>query len=61
MADKVYIEFSTYQDLISGTNIIALLAVIEEIKQGKIYILTNEGIERRITVDENDNLTIAEY
>ncbi len=58
--EKVYIAYHTFQDLQSGMNPLAITTIIEEITEGKIYILERDGANFLITLDEHDILQIGD-
>jgi hypothetical protein len=53
-------DISVYQDLTSGTSIVALQAVVDEIRAGNTYIVKNEGKEYQVLLDDDDELILNE-
>lgn len=58
--DTVYISYENFMILTSGTNPAALEAAIEEMQEGKNYIMESDNANFRIILGEDGNLQIGE-
>jgi len=55
----IHLPYHEFQNLNSGINPTAKFEIIEEIKKGEVYIVSHEGVEYRLVVDEHDNLSLT--
>ena len=59
-SSKVFLPYHTFMDLDSGTSPTAKWEVIEEIKRGKTYIVTLEGKELILSIDNDNNFVLID-
>jgi hypothetical protein len=56
--ESIHIEYSTYQDLNSGINPASKLETTSQIKEGKSYNTTVDGVTYPIGVNEENDLIL---